>query len=298
MLRVWSLTCVVLLVGSLLSACRDSAPPRPYSQDLSTESHLLPPTSGPWLDLAVKDGRAEWVPFRSPEEKAAEPPAPEEETAKPSGVEGEIRALIKDYNEALAEKDFEGFLEYFVETQADTVEQMIEVLPVIVQKFSALGDAVAEKAPEAALGFIKLPADLSLEQALKLEVASLTVESETKVVGKVNAGNIPSLPAGLPIPPGMDVVNFVLGDDYWYVELPALNLMSVFLQQAVAQIDTLTEGVKSGQIPVEGLAAQFETLSKMFEQFAPIGQGNAAANETDEAPAEPMTEEAGEGGTE
>ena len=276
------------LVGSIVLAlpgCRDTEPTPSHYRDLGDGGRILLPGGSPWYEVRTeRRSSAEWVPFREPDfEAVAEgtetPRGPATSgTGAPAArgaerIEAEIRDLIDEYNEIAAEGDFEELLEYHVEAQQDAIKAMFDAAVAMMEKLEALRAAFKEKLPDEAQR-IDAVVDLLTRSAgsIDLVIDSLTVVSNTEVMGKP--------PAGSPQP----TCRFKLVDDEWYVEtpdLPDFSQLKPQIDMLLATFDGWIQGVESGQLPAAALLQQVEAQAKVIGAAQGQGEQEAGGQEAE-----------------
>lgn len=247
-----------------LCACRPpSEPPPTQYEDLGTEDRPLLPTGSAWHDPAIAKGSAEWHAFRKPDPSAALPKPAAEKNAEggSAGLEGELVALLKSFNEAVASDKLEDAVDFLVDEQIEPAKKAIELLP----KFAAKLGEFAAALPGENENLKKLPAALTPATILKLDVESIQAKGETEAVGAV-VGATPPVE-----------VRFVLtkeegGDAVWYIDHPQIRAMAQALpamEQSLTQLDAMIAGIKSGQIAGDALAQQAAALDQMIKALMP-----------------------------
>lgn len=260
--------CTALLCALSGAACREIDPPRSYDRDLGTDGDPLPPTGLTWLEPNVKDGRAQWHPFRDPTKQqpdaTAEPGAGA--GAGTDGIQTQLREMLVEYNKFLSEERYDELSDFFVESQADAADKLMQTFPALLGKFRELNEAL----PQPDIQFTKVLEAMTPQTAFRLEVEAIKVVSRSEATGRLKP--MPGPFAASPGDAGAQV-RFVQGEDeYWYLDLPALAAITPRLtefQQQADMLDQLIAGIKSGQVPgdlvAEQLGSQLEVL-KQWEQ--------------------------------
>lgn len=259
--------CRALIVGWLgfgaLSSCRPVDPPPTQYEDLGTEDRPLLPTGSAWHDPAIAKGAAEWHAFRKldPNAAAPKPAAGDHADGASVGLEGELRELLKEFNDALAADKLDDALEFLIEEQIEPTKKVIEILPKFAEK---LGEFAAVL-PGENESLKKLPTALAPATVLKLDVRAIQAKGEAEAVGPM-AGADPPVE-----------VRFVLikekdGGAVWYIDHPQIRAMSAALpamEQSLTQLDAMIAGIKSGQIAGDALTQQAAALDQMIKAMMP-----------------------------
>jgi hypothetical protein len=254
----------------LAAGCAESEPPPTQARDLGTEERPLLPTSSAWHEPGITKGSAEWHPFREPPAlptagTAGEPSRP----AEPKGgefdaaaVENEIRALLREFNEKVAAgAALEERSEFFVQAQRPRLRQIAESIDGFRSKLHSLREAVKEKSPEGTALLDRVVQSVRSPDNEPLQIEGLVVESENAARAKQIA------PPQAGVPESLREVRFQVEGEYWCIEFPAIEQMAAIvqgLQVTSQQLDVLTQGIRSGQIPPERLLAQLKPLEAML----------------------------------
>jgi len=247
------------------SGCRPAEPPPSMYADLGTEDRPLLPTGSAWQDPAIAKGTAEWHPFRKPEPKGAAAPASAGAgAAAGSKIESDIRDVVQQFNDALAEGKAEPVVEFLVEDQVESGKQVLDVVP----KFATKLQELVEASPGENESLKKLAATLTTTTLLKLDVASIRSKGASEAVAVLNDST--------PVE-----ARFVLlkgeadGDESaWYIDHPRIRELAQALpaiQQALSKLDGLLADIKSGQISGEALAQQAAAMDEMLQGLLPGG---------------------------
>ena len=264
-------TCVALLCALSGAACREIEPPRSYDRDLGTDGAPLPPTSLTWLEPKVKDGRAQWHPFREPTKGQPDATAGAGTVAGNDEIQTQLREMLVEYNKILSEERYDELPDFFVESQADAAEKLMQTFPALLGKFRELNETL----PEPDLQFTKLLDAMSPQTAFRLEVEAIEVVSRSEATGRLKP--MPGPFAASPGDAGRQV-RFVQGeDDYWYFDLPALAAITPRLQafqQQADMLDQLIAGIKSGQVPGDIVAEQLGSQLKVLKQWEQGGEAD------------------------
>lgn len=249
----WTVSAVGLLVLAV-AGCRDSDPPPTFYRNLGTEDIPLLPAASVIHDVTLAKGSADWVPFRKLGEAEAGTPS---EDGAPSGrsnteTETEIRDLLKEYNELVADRDIDELMVYHIDSHQETVKTWYEVQFALMDKLAEVQAALTSAQPDSQARIDQAFAPLKAASA-GLSVDTLTVESEELVVGKLAAGGV------------VPMCRFVLVEDEWYIDLP--NLPETFAQLKpvldgmMSMIDALSQGLESGSVGAEQVLTQLEANS-------------------------------------
>lgn len=244
---------MMIMTAAAFFGCREREPEVAYNRNLGDDAVSLMPVAGIHIDPRVKDGTTNWRDFVRPDGQ------PTEGGEAPS-VEEEVRAVLDEYNELVAEFDADGDPEdlalYFVERQRPVIRKLAEIQPKLLAKMTELADALKAQAPDRAGTIDKIMAAMSSNADLAIRVGELTVVSETEVTGTL------VLPDTLPTPNLVVEVKLSVVDDEWLIELPLLDALGPTLETQMAQIDTAIAGIKSGLVPAELVIEQFAAMTK------------------------------------
>ena len=248
---------LVLLMMTMTAAaffgCREREPEVAYNRNLGDDGISLMPVAGIHIDPRVKDGTTNWRDFVRPDGQ------PTEGSEAPS-VEEEVRAVLDEYNELVAEFDADGDPEdlalYFVERQRSVVRKLTELQPTFLAKMTQLADALKEKAPDSADAVDAIMVAMSADADMAIRVDDLTEVSETEATGTLAVSDTLAIPG-----PAIEV-KFVFVDDEWLIEVPMLDALGPALETQMAQIDAAIAGIKSGLVPAELVIEQFEAMVK------------------------------------
>lgn len=258
------------IVLTLVTACRPSDAPPTLYQDLGSDDRPLLPTGGAVHDSAVVKGSAEWHPFRKP--GAAPATAAAQPVAKPGGsaLDGELRGLLKEFNDALAGDKIGDAIDFLIEEQLDPAKKVVDLLP----RFGAKLSELAAVLPGDNEQLKKLPAALAPATVLRLDAKEILPKGDSEALA-----DLVGAPQGVQI-------RFVLikeegGEAVWYIDHPQIRAMGQALpamENALPQLDALIAGIKSGQIAGEALAQQSAALNQMLKGLMP-GEPPPAAGE-------------------
>lgn len=268
--------------------CNEQKPPPTFYTDLGDEGTLLLPTSSPRVDPRMKDGRADWHPFRDPDSQPARPQKTEVDRDSPDGaatiansgaLEQQIREAIDEYNGLLDDGKLEDLLEFFDEADAAVVERLTTTIPALSGKISELNDALPS--PDASLS--AAASALTLASVLRLNVESITITGEREGVAALKT----PLSGANETSTAPDVL-FTLGeDDYWYVKLSALSSLAPqldALDRGVAALEQVITDVKSGQVSGDAVAEQVSLAGQMASLFTAVDNDHAEAEAPRENP--------------
>ncbi len=278
------LLCVAAIATASTHACRENEPPPSHYGNLgSDEAPLLPPASAR-LDPAMKDGRAEWHPFREPSPDAPEmnderSPARDGETAAVANaaeIETELRELLDEYNGFIAEEKYAEILDFFTEGQSEIVERLTKTLPSLVVKLQELNQVLPERDGRVE----ELVTGMALKAVLRLEAGEIRVVSDSQATGRLKRASTSAEATAAPAPQDrLNEIRFALGeDDYWYIEVPALQALELalpILDQSIAGLDPLIAGIRSGQTSGEAIAQQMGLVGQLLELFRSSGAGTS-----------------------
>ena len=249
----WTVNAVGLLVLAVVG-CRDRDPPPTFYRNLGTQDDPLLPAASVIHDVSLAKGSADWVPFRKLGEAKAATPS---EDRGPSGssnaeTEAEIRELLKEYNELVAERDIDELMVYHIDSHQETVKSWYEFRFALMDKLAEGQTALTSALPELQARIEQAFAPIKAIFA-GLSVDTLTVESEELVVGKLAGGGMAPM------------CRFVIVEDEWFIDLP--NFPETFAQRkpdivrTMSIIDTMKQGIESGSMPAEQVLTQLEALS-------------------------------------
>ena len=265
-------TCAALLCALSGTACREIEPPRSYDRDLGTDGAPLPPTGLTWLEPNVKDGRAQWHPFRDPTKEQPDATAEAGADAGTDGIQTQLREMLVEYNKLLSEERYDELSDFFVESQVDAADKLMQTFPALLVKFRELNEAL----PQPDIQFTKVLEAMTPQTAFRLEVEAIKVVSRSEATGRLKP--MPGPFAASPGDAGAQV-RFVQGEDeYWYFDLPALAAITPRLtafQQQADMLDQLIAGIKSGQVPGDLVAEQLGSQLEVLKQWDQGGEAEA-----------------------
>jgi len=275
------------IVLALLPGCPEKKEAGEAPIDLGTADGPLMPMAGAMLDPLLANGSADWVPFRELEDADAESGDEADKSANEVGgadtkeIEQEIRNLVKDYNDLVAERDIEEILVYHIDAQQDTVKSMYEAQFDLLDKLGEVEAALAEALPDQKERITNAFSPIRSASG-GLTVTKLTVDSDSLVIGELKDSVTP-------------ICKFVLEDGDWFIDVP--NLPTVFsqikpgLDMVATMLGTVPQGLQSGQIQAETILAQLETQMK-----AMAGTAGSADEKEGDAEGAGADEETGDGG--
>ena len=272
----------LVALGTL--GCKETEPPAAYNYDLGDGKVSLPPTSAVHVDFRLADGRADWPAFRDP--AAAPPPNQQDKPAVPSGAESELRELVQEYNEFVAEATVDDLLEYFASDQHNALRPWLKIALASTVKLAAVGAQLAAKLPDAQDQFAKTLAWHEGKYSPKLSIGSITIKGATEAVGTASAGS------------SLGPIRFVLDEEDWYFEVldpDRLAGMSASAAEAVTMYEQCLTDLASGDRSAEQV---MEQLASDVASDAPADKTNADGAETEDNddPAKPKTSADGPGG--
>ena len=251
--------------------CREGTPPPAHNRNLGDEDVMLLPVRSTRLDPSLQDGSAQWHDFR--EFNAEEEAAGAEQPGEGGGeIETEIRELIGDFNEVVAERDVEGMLEYHLDGQQDTVEAWYEAKFAAMDKLAEVKGAFEEKLPDATERVAGTFAALENATGAQLVVESLTVVNENEVTG--------SLPAGAAIP----TCRFAVIDEEWFIEFPQLPdfaQLKPALDDVTAACEGWLEALQSGERPAGEILDEVEAFVETTTSAGDSSEEDLTADEAD-----------------
>lgn len=270
--------CCALLVMVLVSACSKNDADATGSEVILTDTPVA--RSSVWVDPTLKDGKAEWHPFRVPEDK---PPVEAKagskgvgekggtaggeangvDAAKSKEIEETVRDLIKDHNDLIAEGKLDDALEYWIASQRETVKQAAAALAKAKEALQKVSEALKAKLPDAGDRVSKAIAGVDASLSLAIRVDSIQVKSATEAEGFLAAS--PATPAQ----------RFKQIEDEWYLEVPE-EVAPAFVagaEKIAPMFDAITSALQGGA-PAESVLQQLETMGTMIGGVAkPAGEG-------------------------
>jgi hypothetical protein len=228
----------VLGLAPALSGCKPPEPTPSQYVDLGTADSPLPPSGPAWHDPGVAKGTADWKPFRklsggneaTASAKPAADPADDAPEGDPDAGDGgedlspeeEIRALVADFNAALADKKLEEAGEYLSDEQAGYVNDVLGAVDGLVEQLRLLATAAPPLSPKVDA----LAPVLNLSDSLQMKVDAVRIEDRTAVA---------------PLENGSEARFRVGEEDLWYLESPLLNVLNA----ERARLQKLTEDIKA-----------------------------------------------------
>jgi len=265
----------ILIAAILLTpgfGCRDTQPVQSQDGNLGTEERpLLPPAATAWMNPALKEGKADWQPFREPKsesqpasERAADgsgdEPGTAPDTAAPTGPEAAIRAMVDDYNELVAEQKLDDLLDFFVEAQVDAAKDSVEKRAAAMAKLVEVRQSISSKLPDEADRIAAAFKSLEAVVGPQIELSSLSVISPTEATGTTV------------IFKDRPTYRFVLVDQDWYIEIPAESLegMLAALTSIAPYLDRWKGELAAGQPDATTVLADME---KAAAPALPTGGG-------------------------
>lgn len=278
MIALWRFRTILASLAILAATlgCRKAEPPMAYNRDLGDDGTTLLPVASPWKETALKDGRADWHPFREP--GAEEPQAAETTEEPPAGdageTEAEVRDLIAEYNELIDGAAVDDLMEFFASDQRDALKPAIESALAANEKLSKVTAALEAQLPDAGDRIANAAKTVRMRAGVGLSIESITVVSEDEATAKLAGGFAPGC-------------TLRLLDDVWYIALAGAPDFADLKQSTSAFAQTCDTWLTS----LESDEAAAETVLSQMEQPAPV-----ADEDTAEAPAEPdeAAEEAAE----
>ncbi len=268
----------VLLVAITGVGCGDTEPPPPYERDLGDEGTVLLPTDSVWQDPGIAKGTADWHPFREPgTEPGAGRAAAEAAEAAPAGsaqTESEIREMVADYNDFVAEATADELLDYYVEAQHDVLRPHLEAAITLTAKLDQFCKALEEKQPDAKDRIAQAFEIIASTHTARLPLESITVVSESEAAGK------------LATRPNPRTCGFSLVDDEWFVELRDLRPYAEIkpaIDATSALYDGWAQALNSGQASAqEALAALEQVATVLSQALAPVESRPGSSEARDE----------------
>jgi hypothetical protein len=239
--RQWWFGLVLPLVSVIASGCREGHPPPAHNRNLGDDTVLLLPVRSSRVDPDLKGGTAEWYDF--PEFGAEREATGDEPTGEGSGeIEAEIRELISEYNEVVAERTLDELLEYHVDEQQDAITALYEAKFATMDKVAEVKAAFEERLPDAEDRVADEFAELEHAAGVNLVVESLTVVNDDEITGNLAAGST------------TPTCRFVVIDEDWYIEFPRLPdfaQLKPLLDGVTTAGDEWLQALQSGDRPAE-----------------------------------------------
>lgn len=172
-------------------------------------------------------------------------------------IEAELREVVTEFNEVAAEGDFDALLDFFVESQHDTLTELGKTAKELSGKVDALLDALESKAKGSKDSLSDFLAFSKRAASINLNIERYNIASENEAVGIL---------ATTQDRPGVaNEVLFTIVDDEWYLEIPALDQMMAALPALEANatlFDKLTSQIKSGKVPASAVVKQLKKMAK------------------------------------
>ena len=277
---------VTALWISCSAGCGQTEPVPSHHADLGTDGMLLLPPASAWHDAGGVKGQAEWAPFRKPgaAESAGGGSSAKAPTTAGDG-NAELRDLIAEYKAGLTDEKYDELADFFVKEQSDALKPMLNKLRAFADTVKALKAVF----PDEASNLDKLAANLAPGAVLKLDIESLKMTGKAEAVAKLRTvatlSFLPNMPPAAQTP---REVRFTIGEeDYWYIELPVVSLLSKALpaiQGRRAELDKLIADKKSEQLDPDFLREQTVKLGKMTETLGSAAGDAATPGSTDAVP--------------
>jgi hypothetical protein len=275
---------VVLIAATVLAVgCREKQAEPSQNRDLGDADRALLPTKMTFANPDVKKGSAQWLELREPSFGAVgEEPEPTEEGGEPEPeYADELREIIADYTAFLADGEFEELPGFFASSQVDALEGLTTSIPALATKLGELNAALPE--PDAALG--AAIESIALARLLRVQIGSIRAESDTKASAELaNA-------------PGSRLV-FVLEEEEWYIEHPAVAAASSALQQPdVATLDETIAGISSGAISGDAALERVEAAKAIVARMTALPAETAIGTDDEPDDGTPQSDDDGSVGT-
>lgn len=271
---------------AMVMGCREQEPLPSYHYDIGDDQTILLPTASAWVNPKVTEGRADWVELREPDfgevrSEDTKVAAQQDDKAADSAVAGggeieaELRDLLAEYNDLVDDEQYEEVIEFYIPDQGDTVEKMIKAIPAMTTKFKELQSVL----PESHDQLDAVLATFTLKQALRLDVETINVINE-----KVATGSLKDAPDTASLPAALKQIRFTYDGEYWFIDVPALNLAKVMLpilEQSKSAVDQLIAGIKSGDITGDAITTQVGAMASLFSQTEIAKDKPENANQSD-----------------
>lgn len=253
---------VLVLAPLGLTGCREPDPPDPYDRDLGTDGTVLLPTASVVTIAEIAQGQADWTDLRDP---SAAPPAGQDQrgdqpdtTTANAAVEEEIRDLVDEYNEVVAdaEASVDDLLDYYVDEQRPALKPVLEAGRTIRETLQALRSELETKKPDESRRIASTWAALETSVAPDLKVDSLVVISDTEVTATMARGSL------------IAAYRFVIVENEWYLQVPNAEILTQLLPVVVKQATAfagLLEGLKAGTTSPDEALQDVEAASKLVQ---------------------------------
>lgn len=267
-----SLNIMMVCMIAIATGCREQEPLPSHHFDVGDGQTVLLPTASAWVNPKVTGGRADWVEMREPDfgevladdSKALAMQDDDSDAASTvaggSEIEAELRDLIAEYNDLVDDEKFDDVIEFYIPDQADTVEKMIKAIPAMTEKFKELQAVL----PESSEQLDTMLAAFTLKKELRLDVDQINVISE-----KMATGNLKDTPETASLPASLKQIRFTYDGEYWFIDVPVLNLVKMMLpllDQSKSGVDELVAGIKSGDITGAEITAKVAEMAGLFSQ--------------------------------
>ncbi len=273
-----SLNIMLLCVIAIATGCREQEPLPSHHFDVGQDQTVLLPTASAWVNPKVTDGRADWVEMREPDFSEVQADDSKALAMQDDGnaaavtggseIEAELRDLIAEYNDLVDDEKFDDVIEFYIPDQGDTVEKMIKAIPAMTDKFKELQAVL----PESSEQLDTMLAAFTLKKELRLDVDQINVISE-----KMATGNLKDTPETASLPASLKQIRFTYDGEYWFIDVPVLNLakmMLPMLDQSKSGVDELVAGIKSGDITGDEITTKVAEMAGLFSQTE-IAKDNA-----------------------
>lgn len=234
--------------------CREREPHDSFDTVLEVNGKKLLPTLPAYHEASIADGTAEWVAFKDPTARAAAKPPASSGTAKADGAVDPAAAqaildTVADFNDVIKEKDYDEALNYLVEAQIDTAQELFALDGEASEALEALIKAITDKSPALEGRADDVRAQLDKPNGLLLSAGKVNSLTDDEAVLALNwpADN----PMGPMLPKEFRVVK-VEAD--WYIEHPIMEIagqMIPVIKASAQQISQLASSVDSGELEPE-----------------------------------------------
>jgi len=232
-IRPNSLAALALLTPLWCIGCKDKAPAPILAEDLGTQGKPLVLPADTFHIVEINKGQADWVPFREPgstptpttEDTPAEDNQPEE-----NATVAEIKTFIVDYNNLSEEGGFDELKTYIVDSQSESIAAAFTVAAEARKKIDALKTQLSLKLSdqmdriETTLDKVRDSADDT--NGTRLSALSITVVNENEATATTPPGSL------------TPTLKFVVIEDAWYLEFPALADAETLADQLSKKVDT------------------------------------------------------------
>lgn len=258
---------VVLLCGLAacsLTACREAEPEAAFNQPMvDSYDAALPPVAPAKCDAKVAAGTAEWVEFRAPDlEQMAD-------TGPGGAIKSTIRNLVTEYNDLVAEGDYDSLPSYYVEKQQEAAERLIQAKGGAVDTLLELADLLKEQAPEQTDAVDQLIEPLLERYRPTLNLDWIEVTDDEKATATRMMPGITASSREIEVP-----LNFALVDGEWFIDSPSLRMSAMFvgtIEASAGIYQSWLAMLQGGMMPATEILRQLALSATMAGDPIPEG---------------------------